>query len=70
LGIVLVALFPLSLPILILTALALLPLLVPLLAVGVVGALLAGPILLIRRLIRRPRRTARIPEVREPAAQS
>jgi hypothetical protein len=56
-GIVLVALAPLALPILILTAVAVLPLLVPLLAVGVI----ALPILLLRKLGRslgllRPRR--------------
>jgi hypothetical protein len=49
-GIVLVALFPLALPILILTAVAVLPLLVPLLAAGVVVAVIALPILLFRKL--------------------
>jgi hypothetical protein len=60
-GIVLVALFPLTLPILILTAVAVLPLLVPLLAAGLVVGVIALPILLLRRLGRalgllRPRR--------------
>jgi hypothetical protein len=60
-GIVLVALFPLALPILILTAVAVLPLLVPLLAAGLVVGVIALPILLLRRLGRalgllRPRR--------------
>jgi len=48
-GIVLFALFPLSIPILILTAVALLPLAVPLIAIG----LLAAPVLLARALWRR-----------------
>jgi hypothetical protein len=60
-GIILVALFPLTLPILILTAAAVLPLLVPLLAAGLVVGVIALPILLLRRLGRalgllRPRR--------------
>src|SRR5829696_10574572 len=49
LGVVLVALFPLSIPILLLTAVALLPLAVPLIAV----AILAVPIVLGRRLVAR-----------------
>jgi hypothetical protein len=60
-GIVLVALFPLALPILILTAVAVLPVLVPLLAAGLVVGVVGLPILLLRRLGRalgmlRPRR--------------
>jgi hypothetical protein len=55
LGIVVVALFPLSIPILILTLAALVPLAVPLLALGV----LAVPVLLARRLVRRLRRGGR-----------
>ena len=53
LGIVVMALFPLSLPILILTGLALAPLLLPLLAVGLVAAVVAVPVLLVRGLARR-----------------
>ena len=62
-GTVLIALFPLALPILILTAVAVLPLLVPLLAAGLVVGVIALPILLLRRLgralglLRPPRRT-------------
>lgn len=52
LGIVIVALFPLSIPILILTAVALIPLAVPLVAVG----LLILPVLLARRIARSIRR--------------
>jgi uncharacterized membrane protein len=48
LGIVVVALFPLSIPILILTAVALIPLAVPLVAIG----LLVLPVLLVRRIVR------------------
>lgn len=48
-GILVVALAPLSLPILILTIVALLPLAVPLLAVGLVAAAVAAPVLLLRR---------------------
>jgi hypothetical protein len=69
-GIVLTALFPLSIPILLLTAAAVLPLALLAVPLVLVGALLAAPILLIRRLIRRPPRAARIPEVRKPAAQA
>jgi hypothetical protein len=60
-GIVTLALFPLALPILILTAVALLPLLVPVLAIALLGGLIALPVFLIRKLARlvsrrRPRR--------------
>jgi membrane protein implicated in regulation of membrane protease activity len=55
LGIVTIALFTLSLPILILTAAALLPLLIPLLALGLVAGVVALPIVLVRRLVRRRR---------------
>jgi hypothetical protein len=72
-GILVTALAPLSLPILILTAVALLPLVVPLLAMGLVVAVIALPVLLLRRLGRsigriKPRRRRRMPEpVRKPA---
>jgi hypothetical protein len=49
-GMVLTALAPLSLPILILTVVALLPLVVPLLAVGLLAGAIALPIMLIRKL--------------------
>jgi hypothetical protein len=65
LGIVAMALFPLSIPILVLTAAALVPLALPLLALG----LLAIPLVLARRLLTRlRRRTAR--ETRTPYARS
>jgi hypothetical protein len=66
-GILVVALAPLSLPILILTIVALLPLVVPLLAVGLVAGVIALPVLLIRTLassVRRPR-----PQRRQPTAE-
>jgi hypothetical protein len=55
LGIVTIALFPLSLPILILTVVALVPLLLPVLVL----AALAAPVLLVRKLIRGRRRRKR-----------
>jgi hypothetical protein len=61
-GILVMALAPLSLPILILTLVAVLPLVVPLLAVGLVAGVIAVPVILIRKLghsvsrIRPPRR--------------
>jgi hypothetical protein len=74
LGIVVVALFPLSIPILILTAVALVPLLVPVLALGIVAAIVAGPVLLVRRILRSRRRRPSPPEQEaspavRPAAQ-
>jgi cytosine/uracil/thiamine/allantoin permease len=51
-GIIAVALFGLSLPILLLTAVALLPLVVPLIAVGLAAAVVAVPFLVVRRLVR------------------
>ena len=53
LGILILALAPLSLPFLILTAVAVIPLLVPLLAAAVAAALIAMPVLLIRSVGRR-----------------
>jgi uncharacterized membrane protein YgdD (TMEM256/DUF423 family) len=53
LGIVGVALFPLSIPFLILTAVALLPLLAPVLALGLIAGIVALPVILTRRLGRR-----------------
>jgi hypothetical protein len=49
-GIITLALFPLALPILILTAIAVLPILVPLVAVGIVAGVVALPVILIRKL--------------------
>jgi hypothetical protein len=54
LGILTMTLAPLSIPILALTAVALLPLAVPLIAVALVAAIVAGPVLLLGRLGRRP----------------
>ena len=50
LGIITFALFPLALPILILTAIAVLPLLLPALALGLLIGLVALPILVVRSL--------------------
>lgn len=55
-GIITMALFPLALPIIALTALAALPLLVPALAAGVLIGLIAAPIMLGRRAVRALRR--------------
>jgi hypothetical protein len=52
LGIVIVALFPLSIPILVLSAAALVPLVIPVVAIG----LIAASIFLVRALVRRIRR--------------
>jgi hypothetical protein len=49
-GILLMALAPLALPILILTLVAVLPLALPLLALGLVAAVLALPVMLVRKL--------------------
>jgi Flp pilus assembly protein TadB len=59
-GIIILALFPLALPMLALTAVAALPLLVPALALAVVVVVVALPVLLIRSLAKRrvPRKTA------------
>lgn len=59
LGIITFALFPLSLPILILTAVAVLPLLLPALAVGLLIGVVAVPILAVRSLRRRAIRERR-----------
>jgi hypothetical protein len=53
LGILTTALAPLALPFLILLTVALIPLLLPLVALGLVGAIVAAPILLIRAAARR-----------------
>ena len=49
-GVIVMALFPLALPLIALTAFALLPLLLPLLAVALVAAVVAVPLLILRRL--------------------
>jgi hypothetical protein len=67
-GIILIALFPLALPILILTLVAVLPLVVPLLALGLLAGVVAVPVMLIRKLVpsvrklRPSRRRQRLPE--------
>lgn len=60
-GIITMALFPLALPIIALTAAAAIPLLLLGLAVALVVAVVAGPIILLRRL-RRTIRASRYPE--------
>ncbi|MFL5906069.1 MAG: hypothetical protein ACJ75Z_00550 [Solirubrobacterales bacterium] len=62
-GVILVALFPLSLPILILTAVALLPLLLLAVPLLLVAALVAAPVALVRRRRRRAGPTARMREI-------
>ena len=52
LGILAFALFPLSIPILLLTLVFVLPLAVPLVALALVGAVVAAPVMLVRRLLR------------------
>jgi uncharacterized membrane protein len=52
LGIVAFALFPLSIPILLLTAVFVLPLALPLVALALIGAVVAAPVMLVRRLAR------------------
>ena len=52
-GIVTTSFFPLAIPMLALTAVALLPLLIPLLLIALAGGLVAAPFLLLRRLLRR-----------------
>ena len=59
LGIVTVAIFPLALPILLLTAFAVLPLLLAALAAGLLIGIVALPMLLVRRLRRRVTRAPR-----------
>jgi hypothetical protein len=66
-GIITMALFPPAVPIILLTAAAAIPLLLVALAVGLVVALVAAPILVLRRL-RRPGRAESIeqrPPIRE-----
>ena len=55
LGMVTMVLFPLSIPILILTAIAVLPLALPLVALALVAAVVAAPVMLVRRLVARSR---------------
>jgi hypothetical protein len=66
-GILIFALFPLALPIIALTAVALIPLAIPLVVLALVGGLVAVPVLAWRRLWRRsgrrsPARRPRAPE--------
>jgi hypothetical protein len=58
-GIVTIALFPLALPILALTAVAVIPFLLVPLAAGLVAAVVAAPILLVRSLRRSLKRRRR-----------
>ena len=51
-GVVTMALFPLAIPILLLTAVALVPLLLPLALIFLAGGLIAAPFLAARRLFR------------------
>jgi hypothetical protein len=53
LGIIIIALFPLAIPFIALTAIAVIPLAVPVLAIALAVALFAVPVLLIRGLRRR-----------------
>jgi membrane protein implicated in regulation of membrane protease activity len=62
-GILTMALFPLALPIIALTAVAAIPLVLVALALGLVAAVVAAPILLLRRLRRSVRASRRV-EVR------
>ncbi len=55
LGILIMALAPLAIPFIVLTVVFAIPLLLPLLTLGLIGAIVAGPILLVRRLWRRRR---------------
>ena len=66
-GIVTTSFLPLAIPMLALTAVALLPLLIPLLLIGLVGGLIAAPFLLLRRLLRRAASTRRDPLVSSTA---
>jgi hypothetical protein len=59
LGVITFALFPLALPFVILTAVAVLPLVLPALAAGVLIAVVALPIVMVRRLGRRAARGQR-----------
>jgi hypothetical protein len=64
LGILTTALAPLALPFLILLTVALLPLLIPLIAIGLVAAILAAPVVLIRAVVRWSRKAERGRRVR------
>ena len=52
-GIVTMALFPLSIPFLVLTLVALLPLLAPVVVIGVLAGVVALPVMLVRAVARR-----------------
>lgn len=58
-GIIITALFPLALPIIALTAIAVIPLLLPAIAVGLLVVVVALPIMLVRSLVRRAIRALR-----------
>jgi hypothetical protein len=57
LGMLIMVLAPLSIPFLALTAVALIPLVLPLVALALVAALVAAPVLMVRRLGRMIRRS-------------
>ena len=69
-GIVGMALFPFALPIVILTGVALLPLIVPLLALALLAGVLALPVMLLRKLGRSAARLRRRRGGRRPAEPS
>jgi hypothetical protein len=69
LGVLTVALFPLAIPILILTIVALIPLAAPLVVVAAVGAIFAGVWILLRTIGRGARRLARRPDGEGVAAK-
>ena len=56
-GIITTSFLPLAIPMLALTAIALIPLLIPLLLIAIAGGLIAAPFLLLRRLFRPGRAT-------------
>ena len=65
-GLITLALFPLAIPILVLTAIAVLPFLLVPLAGALVAGLVAVPVLLVRRLVRSVKRPPRPGGTAEP----
>jgi hypothetical protein len=65
-GIVTIALFPLALPLIALTAIAAIPLLLIALVAGVIAAAVAAPIVLVRRLVPRATRMSSPTSAVEP----
>jgi membrane protein implicated in regulation of membrane protease activity len=66
-GIVTMALAPLAIPILALTAVALLPLLAPVVVIGVLAGVVALPVMLVRAVVRRVRAGRRAREAADRA---